>query len=99
MRSFAEEINTGTIELISTRPVTELQIVMGKYFAALILVAVAIIPTFIYAYTVYQLASPVGNVDVGGIIGSYFGLFFLGAVFVSIGIFSSINCCKIVMFS
>jgi len=99
MRSFAEEINTGTIELLSTRPVTELQIILGKYFAALLLVLIAIIPTFIYFYTVYALASPVGNVDVGGILGSYFGLFFLGAVFVAIGIFcSSITSNQIVAF-
>ena len=89
MRSFAEEINTGTIELLSTRPVTELQIILGKYFAALLLVLIAILPTFIYFYTIYHLASPVGNVDVGGVLGSYFGLIFLGAVFVSIGIFCS----------
>jgi ABC-2 type transport system permease protein len=99
MRSFAEEINTGTIELLSTRPVTELDIILGKYFAALLLVFVSIIPTFIYFYTVYALASPVGNVDVGGILGSYFGLFFLGAVFVAIGIFcSSITSNQIVAF-
>lgn len=99
MRSFAEEINTGTIELLSTRPVTELQIILGKYFAALLLMLIAIIPTFIYFYTVYALASPVGNIDVGGILGSYFGLFFLGAVFVAIGIFcSSITSNQIVAF-
>jgi len=99
MRSFAEEINTGTIELLSTRPVTELQIILGKYFAALVLVFIAIVPTLIYFYTVYALASPVGNVDVGGILGSYFGLFFLGAVFVAIGIFcSSITSNQIVAF-
>ena len=99
MRSFAEEINTGTIELLFTRPVTELQIILGKYFAALLLVFVAILPTFIYFYTVYKLASPIGNVDVGGILGSYFGLFFLGAVFVAIGIFcSSITSNQIVAF-
>lgn len=89
MRSFAEEISTGTIELLSTRPVTELQIILGKYFASLLLVFVSILPTLIYFYTVYQLASPVGNVDTGGIWGSYFGLFFLGAVFVAVGIFCS----------
>ncbi|HWB64833.1 MAG TPA: ABC transporter permease, partial [Chitinophagales bacterium] len=99
MRSFAEEINTGTIELLSTRPVTELQIILGKYFAALTLVFISILPTFIYFYTVYQLAAPVGNVDVGGIMGSYFGLFFLGAVFVAVGIFcSSITSNQIVAF-
>ncbi len=99
MRSFAEEINTGTIELLSTRPVTELQIILGKYFAAVTLVFIAIIPTFVYFFTLYMLASPVGNVDVGGILGSYFGLFFLGAVFVAIGIFcSSITSNQIVAF-
>lgn len=89
MRSFSEEIHTGTIELLATRPVTEWEIVMGKYLAALALILIALLPTFIYFYTVYELASPTGNVDVGGIMGSYFGLFFLGAVFVSIGIFCS----------
>jgi ABC-2 type transport system permease protein len=89
MRSFAEEINTGTIELLSTRPITELQIIGGKYLAALLLVLIAILPTFMYFATIYTLASPAGNVDVGGIIGSYFGLVFLGAVFVSIGVFCS----------
>lgn len=99
MRSFAEELNTGTIELLSTRPVTELDIVLGKYFAALALVFVALLPTLIYFFTVYSLASPVGNIDVGGIIGSYFGLFFLGAVFVAIGIFcSSLTSNQIVAF-
>jgi ABC-2 type transport system permease protein len=99
MRSFAEEINAGTIELLSTRPVTELQIILGKYFAALVLVFIAIVPTSIYFFTVYSIASPVGNVDVGGILGSYFGLFFLGAVFVAIGIFcSSITSNQIVAF-
>lgn len=99
MRSFAEEINTGTIELLATRPVTELQIILGKYFAALALVFIAIVPTFIYFFTLYTLASPVGNVDVGGILGSYFGLFFLGAVFVAIGIFcSAITANQIVAF-
>ncbi|MBK7147600.1 MAG: gliding motility-associated ABC transporter permease subunit GldF [Bacteroidetes bacterium] len=89
MRSFAEEINTGTIELLFTRPLTEMQIVLGKYLAALLLVFNAIVPTFIYFYSLYVLASPSGNIDIGGILGSYFGLFFLGAVFVSIGIFCS----------
>lgn len=89
MRSFAEEINTGTIELLFTRPLSEIQIVFGKYFAALSLVFIAVFPTFIYFYSLYALASPIGNIDVGGILGSYFGLLFLGAVFVSIGIFCS----------
>jgi len=99
MRSFAEEINSGTIELLATRPVTDLQIILGKYFAALLLVVIAIVPTIVYLITVYFLASPVGNIDLGGMIGSYFGLLFLGAVFVAIGIFcSSITANQIVAF-
>lgn len=99
MRSFAEEINFGTIELLATRPVTDLQIILGKYFAALLLVVIAIVPTIVYLVTVYLLASPVGNIDLGGMIGSYFGLLFLGAVFVAIGLFcSSITANQIVAF-
>lgn len=89
MRSFSEEMQSGTIELLATRPLTDTDIIFGKFFAALALVLAAIAPTLIYFYTIYHLASPIGNVDVGGIIGSYFGLIFLSAVFVSISLFTS----------
>ncbi len=89
MRTFAEEQQTGTIEFLATRPVTDLDIIIGKYLASLILVSFAILPTFLYYFTIYRLGSPVGNVDSGAVWGSYFGLFFLGAVFVAIGIFAS----------
>lgn len=89
MRSFAEENQTGTIELLATRPLSDLQIILGKYFASLALVLFALLPTLLYYYTVYQLGSPKGNLDSGAIMGSYFGLMFLAAVFVAIGIFAS----------
>lgn len=89
MRSFAEEKSTGTLELLVTRPVTELGIVTGKYLAAIVLVLVALIPTLMYVYTISTLAIPHGEIDTGGIIGSYIGLWFLGATFVSIGLFAS----------
>jgi ABC-2 type transport system permease protein len=89
MRSFAEEIGQGTIELLATRPLSDLDIILGKYFASLTLVAFAILPTFIYFYSVYQLGSPVGNIDTGATWGSYLGLIFLGGAFVAIGIFAS----------
>ena len=89
MRLFSEEKKAGTIEIIATRPITELQIILGKYFAALLLAIIALLPTLLYYFTIYQLASPVGNLDVGAIRGSYLGLILLSAVFVSIGLFAS----------
>jgi ABC-2 type transport system permease protein len=89
MRLFAEERKSGTIELLLTRPLTELKIILAKYFAGVLLVLFSLLPTFIYYYTVYEYAAPRGNVDTGATWGSYAGLFFLGAGFVSIGVFAS----------
>jgi ABC-2 type transport system permease protein len=89
MRSFAEEIQTGTIELIATRPLSDWQILLGKYLASLFLVFFSILPTLIYYFSIYELGDPKGNLDSGAIWGSYIGLFFLGAAFVAIGIFAS----------
>jgi len=89
MRSFADEKKGGTIELLLTRPLTDLQIILAKYFAGFTLVLFSLLPTLIYYYSVHKLGSPVGNIDTGGMWGSYIGLLFLGAAFVSIGIFAS----------
>jgi ABC-2 type transport system permease protein len=89
MRSFAEEKATGTIEFLYTKPLTTYDIIFGKYLANFVLVIFALLPTFIYYYSVYQLGSPVGNLDSGAIIGSYIGLFFLAGAFVAIGMFAS----------
>ena len=89
MRSFSEEQQTGTIELLSTRPLRDLDIVLGKYFASVVLILFALLPTLLYYYTVYQLGSPVGNLDSGAILGSYIGLLFLAMAFTAIGIFAS----------
>lgn len=89
MRSFAEEKKTGTMELLLTRPLTELQLAGGKFLGAVVLVLIALIPTLIYLFSVYQLANPVGNVDMGAMWGSFIGLFFLAAVYAAIGVFSS----------
>jgi len=89
MRSFSEEKKTGTIELLLTRPLSDLQIVLAKYLAGFTLVIVSLLPTLIYYYSVHMLGSPKGNIDTGGMWGSYIGLLFLGAGFVSIGIFAS----------
>jgi ABC-2 type transport system permease protein len=89
MRFFAEEKKAGTIELLFTKPISDMRIILGKFWAGVALVAVALVPTLLYYITIYMLADPVGNVDTGGIMGSYIGLFFLAACFVSIGIFGS----------
>lgn len=89
MKSFADEYNTGTIELLKTNPVSDWQIISSKFLASLLLVIIAIIPTFIYVYTVYQLGNPLGNIDFGSTIGSYLGLLFLASTYTAVGLFTS----------
>ena len=89
MRSFAEEKKAGTIELVYTRPISGLKVILAKYFASLLLVLFSLLPTLIYFVSIYFLSQPVGNIDTGGIFGSYIGLFFLAAVYVAIGVFAS----------
>jgi ABC-2 type transport system permease protein len=89
MRSLAEERKEGTFELLLTRPLTDWQIVVGKYLASVVIVFFALVPTIVYYYSVYSLGSPQGNIDTGGVIGSYIGLFLLGGCFCAIGIFAS----------
>lgn len=89
MRFFAEEKKSGTLELLVTKPLTDIQVILAKYFAGVSLVFISLIPTLVYFYSVYQLGFPKGNIDTGGMWGSYIGLLFLGASFVSIGAFAS----------
>ncbi|MGR3809900.1 gliding motility-associated ABC transporter permease subunit GldF [Jiulongibacter sp. NS-SX5] len=89
MRSFSEEFKTGTIEFLMTKPLTSAQIVLGKFLAAWLLIILAILPTVIYYFSIKSIGNPVGNIDTGAVIGSYFGLFLLAGVFTAIGILSS----------
>lgn len=89
MRSFAEEKKSGTIELLFSRPISDMKIIIAKFLAAETLVILALVPTLFYYFSVYYLGYPVGNLDSGSIWGSYIGLMFLGAVFASIGVFAS----------
>jgi ABC-2 type transport system permease protein len=89
MKTFAEEKKNGTIELILTRPISDLKLVLGKYFASVLLVLLILIPALIFFISVYLLGSPVGNLDTGGAWGSFIGLFFLAASYASIGVFAS----------
>ncbi|MDH5365782.1 MAG: gliding motility-associated ABC transporter permease subunit GldF [Cyclobacteriaceae bacterium] len=99
MRMFAEEKKSGTLEFLFTRPLSDWQILLGKFFSGWLLVIVAILPTIVYYFTLSEISSPVGNVDTSGVIGSYIGLVLLGGVFTSIGILaSSITSNQIVAF-
>jgi len=89
MRSFADERKSGTLELLMTQPLTDLQVILAKYFAGVVLVIFSLLPTLIYFFSVYHLGLPPGNLDMGGMWGSYIGLLFLGSSFVAIGIFAS----------
>ena len=89
MRSFADEFRTGTIEWLSTKPLTDLDIILGKYFATLALIIFALLPTLVYVYTISNLSFPDVGLDTGALIGSYIGLFSLAATFGAVGIFCS----------
>jgi len=89
MRTFAEEKQAATLEVLLTRPITSLQIVAGKYLATLTWLFIALFPTIIYVFSIYKLGSPPGNIDLGQIGASYLGLLLLGSVFSAIGLFAS----------
>jgi ABC-2 type transport system permease protein len=89
MRSFSEELKTGTIELLFTKPLSKLEIIGGKYLASCFLILVSLLPTMLYYYSVYQLGLPQGNIDSAAVFSSYLGLFLLGCVFAAIGVFAS----------
>lgn len=89
MRSFSDEKKQGTLELLLTKPLSIWQIVNGKFVGALLLIVMAIIPTFIYVWVISNLGMPESNIDMGSTIGSYFGLLFLISSYSAIGIFTS----------
>ena len=89
MRSFSDEKKQGTIELLFTKPLSVWQIASGKFLGAFILIVLAILPTLVYVYVISSLGMPEGNIDLGSIIGSYFGLLFLIASYTAIGVFTS----------
>ncbi len=89
MRSFAEENRMGTMELLLTKPLTDIQIIAAKFLASLTLLFIALLPTLIYIVSIWNLGSTPGNIDLGSTFGSYIGLLLLGSTFIAIGIFSS----------
>ncbi len=89
MRSFSEEKKAGTLELLLTKPITTLQLTLGKYFGAYTLILLAIVPTLMYVVAIYYLGNPVGNLDIGVTVGSYAGLILLASTYTAVGIYIS----------
>ena len=89
MKMFAEELKTGSFEILMVKPVSVYHIVGGKFFAAWTIAIIAIAPTITYYFSLSKLANPVGNIDTAGVIGSYVGLIILAAVFTAIGLLAS----------
>jgi ABC-2 type transport system permease protein len=89
MRLFSEEFRSGTMENLLTKPISLWNVVFSKFLAANVLVLFAIFPTLIYFFSIYFLGETIGNLDTGGIIGSYLGLFMLSSAFIAIGVFAS----------
>ncbi len=89
MRSIAEEKSNGTLEFLTTKPLSDFSLLTGKYLAAFALFIFSLLPTLIYVWTISRLANPAGDIDTGAIVGSYIGLIFIGAAYTAIGLFAS----------
>ena len=89
MRMFADEKRSGTMELLLTRPVTELELIVSKFLAAFAVVLLTLLPTLLYFFSVYKLGNPVGCIDTGATWGSYIGLLFLAIIYLTIGLLTS----------
>ena len=89
MKSFANEFSSGTIEILKTNPISDWQIVLGKFSASLLLIVVALVPTLTYVFSINELGDPIGNLDFGSTIGSYVGLLLLATTYTAIGLFTS----------
>ncbi len=89
MKSFSEEKKQGTLELLQTMPIHKWQLVLGKYLGALVLICIAVLPSVLYVYTVYQLGNPIGSIDLGAVLGAYVGLLGIAMCYTAMGIFAS----------
>jgi ABC-2 type transport system permease protein len=89
MRTLSEEKKSGTIELLLTRPISDLHILAGKYLASIVLVLITLLPALVFFVSVHLLGNPVGNIDSGATWGALIGLFFLASGYIAIGIFAS----------
>jgi len=85
MRLLAEEKKSGTLELLTTKPVQDVEIILGKFLAAWVVLGAALVPTVLYVITMAVL----GSIDFGQVISGYLGLLLMGGVFVALGLLAS----------
>lgn len=89
MRFFAEEKKSGTLEVLLTRPINDMKLILAKFSAGLVLVTFSLLPTLLWFLSVYLLGNPIGSIDTGATWGSFFGLYFLAAIYLAIGMLAS----------
>ncbi len=89
MRMYSDEFRSGNIEILDTLPIGSTKVILGKFWAALTLIIISILPTIVYIFSIKQLAYLPGSIDYGAMIGSYIGLLLLSAAFTAIGLFAS----------
>jgi ABC-2 type transport system permease protein len=85
MRLLAEERKSGTIELLSTKPLHDVEIVLGKFFASWAFVGITVLPTLVYYFIIVFL----GDIDHGPVVGGYLGLMLMTGVYVAVGLLAS----------
>ena len=89
MRTISEEKRSGMLQLLFTRPISQWQIAFAKFLAILSFCFVILLFSLLYVYMVWQLGTPVGNLDIASTIGSYIALFLLASAFISVGVWAS----------
>lgn len=89
MRTISEEKRSGMLQLLFTRPISQWQIAFAKFLAVLSFCFVILLFSLLYVYMVWQLGTPVGNLDIGSTVGSYIALFLLASAFISVGVWAS----------
>ena len=85
MKMFAEERKTGTLELLLTKSITDWQVVLGKFFACLALILIALLLTLPYYFSIWAI----GPIDHGAVWSGYFGTLLMSMTYIGIGLFAS----------
>lgn len=86
MRLFAEERQSGTWDLLMTKPVSLTRVVVAKFFAAWTLLLIGLLPCLTHYFVVWYMAEPMGNIDSGQFVGSWLGLVLVSGAFLAIGL-------------